>query len=124
MRLQATHIATGIGLLSTAGAAHAHGSGLFLIFVGVPFALLAYLVFSVACVLSARKGQRAYQAILCVMFVPIWGVLFWTPWLSSYEVNLRPYEVEWSLILPSLLLVAGIAIAVKRRLKRNAVKNS
>jgi hypothetical protein len=124
MSLRVTKIWTGVWLLSSASLAHAHGSGLFLIFVGLPFALLSYLVFSAMSVLSAAKGQRMYRAILCVAFAPIWGMVFWTPWLSNYEENLRPYEVEWSLILPGLLLFAGIAIVIKTRSKRNALKNS
>lgn len=107
--------AAGAALSMVPIAAHAHGGGLVLLVVGLPWAALAWLVAAIWFVRAGERRQRAARLTASILVLPLWGWLFLGPWFSSWEPELRIYEEWWALGLPALLLVLVIGASRARR---------
>lgn len=91
--------------------AFAHGSGLFVLAVGVPSAFFAYLIGAALLLRSARPGHRSRRAWCLVAGLPIWMAFYILPWFS-YETIVSPYENEWSIALPAGLVAIAFLLTI------------
>lgn len=98
-------------LLLAPAAASAHGSGLVLFVIGMPWAGLAWLIAAIVFVRSGARPDRWARVLVALVLLPVWALLFIGPWFSSWEVDLRPFEEWWALGLPALLLALVIHVS-------------
>jgi hypothetical protein len=90
----------------------------------LPFAAIAFLIFSAILIFSKPHGGRSFRVALCCLGLPLWAMVFWAPLHSRFAGQLvGKFEWAWSYGLSIALIVSGcvIGIATKVSLKRNAV---
>ncbi len=105
-------------LIAFPNLAFAHGNGLVLMAIGIPFALIAYLASALVFVWAAPKDDRMKRVSISFLALPVWLLCFLSPWFSSFEVLISPYETQWSIGLPLLLLAAVTYFSIEHRRKR------
>ncbi|WP_255989980.1 hypothetical protein [Chitinolyticbacter albus] len=103
-------------LLFMPGIAHAHGDGLFLAFVGMPFLALLFVAFLAWQTARAGRGGRLWAFCKNLLLAPLWLFVFIAPWFNrSLERVLSPYEVAWTFLMPVALFLASLWLSARRR---------
>jgi hypothetical protein len=82
-------------------------------FIGIPFAVISYLIFSVVYVFFASKSKRVVHILWCVILLPLCGLFYWGIFFElSHDLNL----ILWFFGLPSMLLLASCLIWLRHKL--------
>jgi len=85
--------------------AFAHGAGLFLVYVGIPAAIVSYLLSSFVFIISARSGHRIKRFLLTLVGIPLWVIILIITALLFVDRNPNN-EVWWSIFMPISLFLA------------------
>jgi hypothetical protein len=105
-----------MGISVVPSIAFAHGGGLAVFFLGLPLAILAYLIASLIYVFIS-ENKRFWPRVGRSLFgLPVWLFFYLSPWLFSFSLLNGPYEDFWLYGVPLILLgfflflYAGIGI--------------
>jgi hypothetical protein len=93
--------ATGILLSSPA---YAHGGGMTLLFIGLPFLAVMFLFYLIGALSTAPTGKRFSTFIQSLFVGALWLAIFMGPWFQyQIELFLRNYEGTWAIAVPITL---------------------
>ena len=101
---------TVLGILLSSPA-YAHGGGMTLLFIGLPFLAALFLFYLISALCAAPTGKR-FSAFIQSLFVgALWLALFIGPWFQyQIELFLRNHEGTWAIVIPIVLFLSLIHI--------------
>jgi predicted MFS family arabinose efflux permease len=105
------------GILLSAPA-FAHGKGLFLLFIGLPFLAALFLVYLGWVIYTSPAKKRFATFIQSLVVGAFWMAIFIGPWFeSSIENVISDYEISWTFIIPLLLFIGSLVL--RKHSKKN-----
>jgi len=96
--------------------AFAHGAGLFLFYIGIPAAIISYLLSSFVFIISARSGHRIKRFLLTLVGFPLWVIILIITALLFVDRSPNN-EFWWSIFMPISLFVATCVLSWTRSKK-------
>ena len=100
--------------------AYAHGGGMALIFIGLPFLGVMFIFFLIGALSAAPKGKRFGTFLKSLFIGALWVAIFIWP-CTFYPIDsfIMEYEITWSFVIPIALFI-GSQILRKGFRKNNA----